>query len=266
MPKDTLLPAALIERVAGFPLDSVAVLLLAWGRADRDGICAFEPEWTAAVQPLFCGLLATYPAPLLAGAGAREYAWLPDVSAHPPPPSLRREVGSDPPPPRDLVRAVLAVRLGREPTDAECRSACPRAYGGKRAASVPTDSSEEAVFRAYACHVYGEEEAEARGLGPAGRRLIRAALAELGGGDAAARDLTCLFTYVFDSDERGPKWLRDNKYTGLDNLTVLSKLRSRVDAARAWASKNEDRADTASSGVDLGPLGAFRRRVPFTTE
>lgn len=270
MYNDVLLPASLLVRVAGLPPAAIGILLLAWGGADRDGLLHMEKgdvhrNVTEADVLEAHGLMVVYPhGDPLYQTEWKWAAWLPLVAASTPPPSLQRPTSDVPPPFPDIVSNTLARLFGRAPTDAECRKASPRTYGKKRAASLATGSPEDEVGRAWFAHVHGEEGAETYILGPAGRRSIALAIKELGGGSGAVAELVLLFEYVFTAPdtERGPKWLRDNNYTAIDNLTVVSKLRGRVDAARAWKAKQEA-SETAppSEGVDLGPLAKFRRNA-----
>jgi hypothetical protein len=273
--RDCFLPAAIWPRLLSLDAVEQAAFFHLWAPADRDGIAPVDPDLfpllvegvTSLADPdhavrrvtiesalLHAGVLVAYRGGLQAG----QWAWIPDVPLHAPPPSLARPVeASWPAPQPDAIASLLRVRLGRDPTEKECRAACPRAYGRKSAPSVPTDDHAERVFKAWAARQDAPERCR---LSPASRRLIASAMKEVGGTDAEASDaLALLFRYVFEADEKGPRYLRDNGYVGLDNLLVLSKIQSRLASARAWEDRKAPPPEGApSDGVDLGPLARFR--------
>jgi hypothetical protein len=199
----------------------------------------------------------------------QRYVWIPDVAVHAPPPPHPppRPEGLAPPPPH-AVRALLTARLGREATDAECRLACPRAYGKRRAASPPMGDHIDRVYRAWAA---GQVDKEGHPVAlpdspsPIQRRMIQGAMKEAAKDPAEAADaLILIFQYVYGADEKPAKYLRGQNregraYVGLDNLTVTSKVQSRLAFARAWAAnKPPPPAPGEMEGVTLGPLGRFR--------
>lgn len=274
--RDVLLPAALWPVLLKLDAVGQAAFLQLWPLADRDGICPLDREalgalvqdgsslaspdpleaWAPFEACLFVhGLLVCYVEDSL--TAPRCWAWLPDVALHAPPPALRRPVEETwlPPPERSL-RQLLEVRLSpRVPTEKEVRDACPRSFGRRRAAATPTDDLAAEVFRAWAAN---QDSPDRCVLTPAARKLIERAIPETGLVDREAADaLLLLLRYVFEADEKGPRYLRENRYTGLDNILVHAKLQSRLALARAWADKVAP--DPASpGGVDLGPLARFR--------
>lgn len=297
-PRDVLLPAALWSALED-PSADVALLLALWARADRDGIVPVAPTmiYDGGLERL--GLAVVYVgsgdepvrrcsicggtvfdvvggtvcsaghggAPFTTKDERQRFAWLPDVPLHAPPASLRRpeEPGWQPPSPKHVAR-ILAIRLGRPPTEAECRAACPRAYGRRRPAAPPSTASP--IDRVFAAWAKGHDHPERFTLSATYRGLIEGALREVGGDpDGAADALILLFKYVFEADEAGPKFLRGETspggrtYLGLDNLLVRSKLQTRIAAAREWSEKRYPDQDEpgGGDGVDLGPLGRFFR-------
>jgi hypothetical protein len=261
--RDCFLPAALWPRLLPLGMDRIAFALLLWARADRDGIAHLSfAEDGHDLQRV--GYAITYRG--LDGVG---WAWIPDVAVHAPPQPLRRPVEEGwPAPSPDAVRALLTARLGREATDAECRLACPRAYGKRRAASPPMGDHVDRVYRAWAAGQVdkdGEPLALPDSPSPGQRKMIQGAMKESAKDPAEAADaLILIFQYVYGADEKPAKYLRGQNregraYVGLDNLTVTSKVQSRLAFARAWAAnKPPPPAPGEMEGVTLGPLGRFR--------
>ena len=167
-----------------------------------------------------------------------------------------------PPPPKESVQSLLLAMWGREPTKAECKRACPRAWGKVAAgsgSSVPLEDVND-VFEAWKNR---QKMPGSCRLGAGSSSLIESALKE-----ATPKQLKDLIAYAYEADEPGPRfWRGDNNrnrtYLGLDNLLVISKLQSRLQLVAEWSSngcgKEED-------GTDLGPLAAYRRQGPRGTK
>lgn len=285
--RDCFLPAALWPTL--FRLDTATDLALAfhlWAAADRDGVVPVDPglpselvsSVTSLADPDPVNQMASAAAALLCAGFAVVYrgldgvpwAWLPDVPIHAPPQPLRRPVEDAWPAPHpDAVRALLTARLGREASEAECRQACPRAYGKRRAAAPPVGDHVDRVYRAWAG---GQVDADGdpvnlpTSASPIQRRMILAAMKEAAKDPAeAAEALILIFMYVYGADEKPARYLRGQnsdgrKYLGLDNLTVASKVQSRLAFARAWTGSQAPPpvGGNELDGVNLGPLARFR--------
>lgn len=82
-----------------------------------------------------------------------------------------------------------------------------------------------------------------------------------------ADDLVTLVSYAYDSDAPEARFWRgendrNQRYLGLDNLLVASKLADRVDRARAWADGESGDLDEPEGPLVLSPIGRLRRGEP----
>lgn len=269
-PVDCFLPAPVWDRVfAAEDASNAGAFLYLWALADQDGVAPVDPAVVDRLAPCggsgdpdgatrqalgalaACGLLVHYVD--LSGAS---WAWLPDVPAYPPVPSLRRPATDRPAPPADAVAEVLRARLGRDPTDAEVRAAFPRASGGSRPASG-TGGADADVRLVWDAWVRRQPHPDACRLGPPAIREVRAALTQ-----ATAAHLAVLLDYVFEADEPGPRFLRERGLTTLPHVLVADKLQGRVQLALAWRDRRapppSGSGGSSDPGVTLGPLAAFR--------
>lgn len=79
----------------------------------------------------------------------------------------------------------------------------------------------------------------------------------------SADDLVLMFRWVWESNERNPRWLRGEnpdgvKYLTMDNLLVKDKLSDRVAAAQDWADRQGSSADDAEPLAVRGPFALLR--------
>lgn len=81
-----------------------------------------------------------------------------------------------------------------------------------------------------------------------------------------ASELVDLIAYAFEANTPEARFWRgendrNQRYLGLDNLLVQSKLADRIDRARAWAEGNEDSPGSSDSEepLVLSPIGQLRR-------
>jgi hypothetical protein len=270
--RDCLLPAALWPTLHRLDAGDRLVALALWAAADRDGIAPLDPDLDVIVDAtLHVAGFGTVYQDGLAFAEGRRWVWIPDVAVYAPPQPLRRPVEDGwPAPPPDAVRALLARRLGRDPTEAECRQACPRAYGKRRAAAPPMGDHVDRVYRAWKVGQAAKDGTPLdlpEGPSPIQRRMIQGAMKEAAKDPAEAADaLILIFQYVYGADEKPAEYLRGKNntgraYLGLDNLTVTAKVQSRLAYARAWVGTRPPPTPDgapAEDGVDLGPLARFR--------
>ena len=196
-------------------------------------VTQMETARSALGQLAACGLCTPYVA-----EDGTSWAWVPNLAKHQPSTGPLRPVRDHarPAPTPAVVRRTLAVRLQREPTLPEQRAACPRAFGRTRKPGVASPDADEAlVFAAWRSR---QPQPEVLTLTPAARTTIREALREAG--TAGAAGLVALVEYVYEADEQGPRFLRDKGFLGLDTLMRRDRVQSRIQAALAWRSRQDE--------------------------
>ena len=239
--------------------------------ADLDGIAPLDSEEAAAAvfgdrstlnRHTVVGCIRSLAANGYIGTYVEDgnsFAWIPDTF-QPRRGALKRSRRSElPAPKKEVVQTTLMKLWGRKPSDKDCKSACPRAWGRRTApksrAQTISSPDVEAVWLAWRDR---QARPNACRLGGA-RRLIENALSE-----ASPDHLVLLIKYAYESDDPGPRfWRGENNrgrtYLGLNNLLVTSKLQERIQSCLEWIeqSKSTVRSD---DGTNFGPLAQYKRR------
>lgn len=268
IPGDRLIPGRLWgdPRFAGLAPWQAWTLLLLYAVCDLDGVAPAPPtsgddRWDGL---LASGLVAFYrdEAPPLVG-GAQDdgpWAWLPEAPSWFPAGGPLRPPRRDdwPAPPPRVVAAALRLRLGREPTEAECREACPRAYGRRRPAAGadgPGDAAVREVFEAWrTCQAHPERYT----LTGTARKLVRAALRE-----CPADRLVAVVRWAHQADDDRARYLRGENqqrqaYTDLEPLLRPDKLQGRERMAAEWEAAGRPTGTTGAGGSDGMGQGTSR--------
>jgi hypothetical protein len=147
---------------------------------------------------------------------------------------------------------MLRTRLGRDPTPAECKRACPRAYGLKKrnpGGTPPTGQVAEVwdAWRAF------QKRPDEHSLDVDTRELITKALRSV---DSAK--LVEFIRHAHTADAPGPRYWRGHNqqrrtYLGLSNLLNPKKLQDRIGEMNNWLAGDE--GQDVNTGFDPGPYG-----------
>ena len=246
-------------------VSSESRLILLWliAQADADGILQLSimpkesPVEKAIIELSKRGQVACYE------SSDVRWIWIPRMSGEQPSNGKMKvtRCADRVPPPKPVVQGTLEKYYGREVGKAECKQACPRAFGQKRKSSGAATSDVQDVYNAWrdrqarpnACH-----------LGPAARRTIESALKETKG-----NRLITFIKYAYESDDSPARfWRGQNQqqrtYLGLDNLLQTGKLEGRLQAMEAYNSKHQTSGDNGLSS--MGPMGAYRARKIGSTQ
>lgn len=234
-------------------------LLRLYAHTDRDGIVllssALATFETLLDELTTHGHVATYE------ANGQRFAWVARSGEQPSRGKFACASYDLPAPPRDAVLACLRALNGSEPTTAQARRACPRAFGrSKGVASGIVSNDVERVFETWQKH---QREPSRCRLGSGSRTVIEAALREVD-----VDSLVEFVDYAFTSADAGPRYWRgenaqERTYLGLDNLCRTTRLAGRIEAMRAWKAKQG--RQSSDNGTTLGPLAAYRRRPTAQT-
>jgi hypothetical protein len=120
---------------------------------------------------------------------------------------------------------------------------------------MPADDDIGAVFESWRARQPTPDRVK---LTPDRAALIRARLRTYD-----ADDLVQLVVYAYEADAPECRFWRgendrNQRYLGLDNLLVASKLADRVDRARAWADGESGDIDEPEDPLVLSPIGRLR--------
>jgi len=269
-PSDRVIRAAFWKDARIVKLEPVARLSFLWlvACADGDGIAPYS--WESMLMD-GCGL-SLDPASFLGGAVLSEleeaglvvgyqssltatadeparWVWVPMLGKHQPSRGEFRPTrnGDRPPPPQQLVRDHMAKRLGRDPTEAECRAISPRSFGLTRQAStVATSEDTQLVWEAWRSR---QQRPNACKLSLQIRSLIANALKQ-----ADAATLAEFIAWAHESSAPGPRfWQGHNRqrrrYLGLTTLLQGAKLQERLQAMARDKAKSSEEEEGSCGGI-----------------